>query len=103
MGKPLIVSIPHRLGKTHARERLKVGFSRLKAQFQGKLVVLDDTWDGDRMSFETRIIGQAISGHLEVLDDHVLIEVMLPWIFAMGADAVRNLIQKQGRLLLTKG
>ena len=44
----------------------------------------------------------AVAGHLEVMDDTVRVEVMLPWILATLAEKAKGLITKQGTLMLEK-
>jgi len=39
---------------------------------------------------------------MQVADDHVRLEVMLPWLLAMLAERTRPLIEKEGQLLLEK-
>jgi hypothetical protein len=102
MSKPLVVSIPHNLGKAEAHRRLQTGFTRLKSQFGDKIASLDETWEQDRMTFHAGAMGQTIDGHLDVMDDQVRVEVRLPWLLAMVAEKARHFIQKQGTLMLEK-
>jgi hypothetical protein len=37
-----------------------------------------------------------------VLDDHVRLEVVLPWLLAKVAETIQPLIRKEGTLLLEK-
>jgi Putative polyhydroxyalkanoic acid system protein (PHA_gran_rgn) len=102
MTRPLIVSIPHNLGKAEATRRLQAGVGQMHRQFSSSLAALEEQWDGDRMRFRVGALGQTINGHLDVEEDAVKVEVQLPWILAMAADKARSFIQKQGRLLLEK-
>ena len=102
MTKPLIVSIPHALGKVEATRRLQTGVSQMKNQFSGQIASIDEQWDKDRMSFRVGAMGQTVSGNLEVLEDSVRVEVQLPWILAMVAEKAKSFIQKQGTLMLEK-
>ena len=102
MTKPLIVLIPHSLGKAEATRRLQGGVSQMKTQFSGQIASFDEQWTGDRMSFRVGAMGQTVSGHLDVLDDAVRVEVQLPWILAMVAEKAKSFIQKQGTLMLEK-
>jgi hypothetical protein len=54
------------------------------------------------MSFRVGAMGQTVTGHLEVLDDAVRVEVQLPWILAVVAEKAKAFIQKQGNLMLEK-
>jgi putative polyhydroxyalkanoate system protein len=100
MSQPVVVSIPHRLGKEEARERIKSGFGR--AQGFGGLNILEQTWNGDRLEFRAGALGQTASGSVDVGDDHVRIEVQLPWLLAQLAEKAKALMQKQGQILLEK-
>jgi Putative polyhydroxyalkanoic acid system protein (PHA_gran_rgn) len=66
------------------------------------LKVDEERWDGDRMIFRVRALGQAASGHLDVADDHVRLEVTLPWLLQRFAEVAQVAIRNSGRLLLTK-
>ena len=101
MSKPLVVSIPHRLGREEAARRLKTGLTRA-AQSVPVLKVDEERWDGDRMFFRVRALGQAAVGHLDVAEDHVRLEVTLPWLLQRFAEVAQAAIQHRGNLLLTK-
>jgi hypothetical protein len=102
MSKPLVVLIPHALGKAEASRRLQGGVGRLKSQFAGHIASFDEQWAQDRMAFRVGAMGQTIAGHLEVLEDSVRVEVQLPWILSVIADKARGFIEKQGQLMLEK-
>ena len=101
MSAPLIVSIPHRLGRAEATRRLKTGLTRAASSIP-VLQVDEERWDGDRMMFRVRALGQAASGHLDVADDHVRLEVTLPWLLQRFAEVAQVAIRERGNLLLTK-
>ena len=101
MSAPLIVSIPHRLGREEATRRLKAGLTRAAASIPA-LQVDEERWEGDRMDFRVRALGQAASGHLDVADDHVRLEVTLPWLLQRFAEVAQVAIKNRGNLLLTK-
>jgi putative polyhydroxyalkanoic acid system protein len=101
MSAPLVVSIPHHLGREEASRRLKAGLSRAASSIP-VLKVDEERWEGDRMIFRVRALGQAASGHLDVADDHVRLEVTLPWLLQRFAQAAQLVIKDRGKLLLTK-
>ena len=101
MSAPLVVSIPHRLGREEATRRLKVGLTRAASSIP-VLKVDEERWDGDRMVFRVRALGQAASGHIDVADDHVRLEVTLPWLLQRFAEVAQIAIRNRGNLLLTK-
>ena len=101
MSAPLVVSIPHRLGREEATRRLKTGLTRAASSIS-VLNVDEERWEQDRMIFRVRALGQVASGHLDVADDHVRVEITLPWLLQRFAEAAQVAIQNRGKLLLTK-
>jgi putative polyhydroxyalkanoic acid system protein len=101
MSAPFVVSIPHHLGREEAARRLKGGLGRAAASVP-VLNVDEERWDGDQMFFRIRALGQAASGHVDVADDHVRLEVMLPWLLQRFAQMAQTAIRERGTLLLTK-
>lgn len=101
MSAPLIVSIPHRLGREEAVRRLKTGLGRAAASIP-VIQVEEERWSGDTMNFRIRAMGQIASGRVDVADDHVKVEVVLPWLLQRFAEMAQTMIRKRGQLLLTK-
>src|SRR3954462_1509520 len=101
MSAPLVVSIPHSLGREEATRRLKTGLTRAETNVP-TLKVDEERWDGDRMIFRVRAMGQAASGHVDVAEDHVKVEVVLPWLLQRFAEVAQAAIKSRGSLLLTK-
>jgi hypothetical protein len=101
MSQPLVVSIPHSLGKEEALRRLRPGLTRAAASFP-VLAVDEEVWAGDRMNFRVRALGQAASGTVDVADDHVRLEVTLPWLLQKFAQVAQAAIRARGHLLLEK-
>jgi len=102
MSKPLVVSIPHHLGKEEAARRLKSGLGSVRTSYGHLFNVQEETWTGDRLQFRVSALAQTASGTIDVLDDHVRLEVVLPWLLAKVAATIQPLIRKEGMLLLEK-
>jgi hypothetical protein len=100
MSKPFIVSIPHQLGKDEAVRRLKSGLGGVRTNYGHLFSIEEEVWTGDSLQFRVRAIGQAVSGTIDVAEDHVTLQVYLPWLLAKIAEAVQPLIRKEGTLLL---
>ena len=81
--------------------RLKGGLARAATSVP-VLSVDEERWDGDRMFFRVRALGQAASGQIDVADDHVRLEVMLPWLLQRFAEMAQRVIRDRGTLLLDK-
>ena len=102
MPPPLIVSIPHRLGRQEAKRRLDTGISRLGPELAGLVSTLDYSWDADRLSFRASAMWQTITGAIEVLDDAVRIEIDLPWMMRLLADTITRQVRGRGVAMLEK-
>jgi hypothetical protein len=102
MSKPLVVSIPHRLGRDEAAHRLKSGLGSVRANFGQLFSVEEEIWSGEHLDFRVSALGQSATGTIDVADDHVVLEVALPWLLAKLAEAAQPLIRKQGTLILER-
>src|SRR5258705_6646875 len=100
MNKAITVAIPHQLGRAEAKRRVDEGFGDFSRHLGGSAGALTKTWTGDRLNFSLQALGQGISGFLDVADDVVRVEVLLPGFLAMIAGKVKGTLQKEGQLLL---
>ena len=102
MAKPVVVNIPHDLGREQARQRLQTGFGRIRDQIAGQALQFEERWEGERLHFNAGALGQKISGRVDVFEKSVRVEVDLPWILATIAEKLQGRIRKEGTLLLEK-
>jgi hypothetical protein len=102
MPEPLVVTIPHRLGKDEALARIKGGIGRAKTEFAHLIRIDNNAWEGDRLSFSASALGQHVHGVIDVYDSGVRLEVTLPWLLARFAHAVQRVIGQKGMVLLEK-
>ena len=102
MSQPVVVSVPHRLGREEAARRIKSGFERAGSQFGGLLDISEQAWNGDRLTFRASALGQHASGLIDVLEDSIRIEVSLPWLLAKMAEKLIPAIRREGTLMLEK-
>jgi hypothetical protein len=100
--EPLVVRIPHRLGRQEAVRRLKMGLEHARGQYSRLIQVNEEIWSGDRLVFAVLAMKQPVAGLIDVFDDHVRIEVTLPWLLNRIARGLQATIRKQGTLMLTK-
>ena len=63
---------------------------------------LKDDWAGDHLDFRASLLGQTTTGTVDVADDHVRLEVQLPWMLSLLANKAKAMVQKQGKLMLEK-
>jgi Putative polyhydroxyalkanoic acid system protein (PHA_gran_rgn) len=102
MSKPLVVSIPHRLGKEEAMRRLKSGLAGIRTDFAHVFTVSEETWNQDHLRFRIIALAQAVSGSIDVTEDNVHLEISLPWLLAKLAETLQPLIRREGTLMLEK-
>jgi hypothetical protein len=102
MPPPLVVSIPHHLGKDEAVRRLKSAIGKAQSKFGHLFTVQEEVWNGQRLQFRVSALGQAANGSIDVADDHVRLELVLLWLLAKVAEAIQPLIRKEARLMLEK-
>lgn len=103
MGRPVTVTIPHRLGRAEARVRVNSSVDQFRAQLASAgLGNVQHAWNDDRLNFTAKALGQTINGRLDVNEDNLQIEVELPSLLAGFAEKVAGKLQSQGKLLLEK-
>jgi hypothetical protein len=100
VSRPLHISIPHRLGRQQAIDRLKNGLDRASRDFAQVISIDQQVWNGDTLTFHVGALGQNAFGKLQVFDDSVRLEVTLPWLLAKMAEKILPTIEQKGRLLL---
>jgi hypothetical protein len=91
MGRPITVSVPHKLGKSEARRRIEEGFSSIQRNQSaglGGLLSVHERWEGDRLYFDAGGLGQKVSGRLDVLTDSVELQIEVPEMLALIADRI---------------
>jgi Putative polyhydroxyalkanoic acid system protein (PHA_gran_rgn) len=102
MSQPVIVSIPHRLGRLEAKRRLDSGISRIGPELAGIVSTLDHSWVGDTLNFRAVAMWQTITGRIEALEDAVRIEIDLPWMMRLLGETIAKRVRGRGVALLEK-
>lgn len=102
MTTPISINIPHQLGRSEARRRIESGFANIVGQLPGGGGSCVQRWDGDRLTFSVKGLGQTLSGVVDIHDATVSMEIQLPGVLGMIANGLKGRLQKVGQLLLTK-
>jgi hypothetical protein len=102
MTEPLVVSIPHRLGRDEAVRRIKSGFGGAHAHFAHLVTISEERWDDNRLTFQASALGQTAAGVIDVREESVLVSVELSWLLARFANAAAGMIRTQATLMLEK-
>lgn len=102
MSKPLIVTIPHQLGKQGAKTRIQDGLGQVRSQLGSLGATVEEQWAEDQLAFRVAVLGQTLTGRIDVYEESAHVEVDLPWVLALLGGKIRNRLQKQGTLMLEK-
>jgi len=100
--QPLVVSIPHRLGRQEAKRRVDAGVSRLGPELSAVVNGLDYSWNADTLNFRAAAMWQTITGRIEVLDDAVRVEIDLPWMMRLLGDTITKRVRGRALAMLEK-
>ena|SRR5690348_15727996 len=98
MTDPFIITVSHSLGREEAKRRLQDGFAQARAHLPG----LEESWSGEQMDFRLAVMGQAVSGRIDVLEDCARIELFLPRALGWLARTIGRRVSEQTALMLEK-
>lgn len=98
---PIVVTFPHSLGKAEATRRIQAGLESARARYPAQLNVAEEKWDGDRLTFRATVLGQTITGTIDVADDSARAAVTLSWFYGHMVKPAEELLQKEGTQILS--
>jgi len=81
---------------------MKNGLAHVREQYGNFFTVNEEKWTGDQLNFSITAMAQNVSGLINVEEDHVQLEVTLPWLLARIANGAQAMIRDKGRLMLEK-
>jgi hypothetical protein len=96
----LVVSISHSLTRPEAERRIQDHIREAQTKFGDVLGELHHRWSEDTLDFMLTTGGQSVSGQIFVEDHFVRVEVVLPWMFALLANIVKQKVESEGTRLL---
>ena len=99
MAQPLVVDLPHRLGKEEARRRIANNVHRLSEHIPGAAQV-DSGWSDDQLNLNVQAMGQGVTALIDVEETKVRLKVVLPGMLGMFAGPIQAMLQSKGNLLL---
>ncbi len=102
MPRPVVIDIAHELDRVEAHRRLKNGFGKIRDQLGVGMLGFEESWEGDRLNFSARALGQSLAGRVDVMEKSVRIELDLPWALAVLAETLQRRVRDAGELLLEK-
>ena len=102
MATPIVVSIPHQLGRVEARRRIETGFAKVIHLLPGGTGNCSQRWDGDQLIFSVAAMGQTVAGFINVLDAAVTMQIEVSGVVGLIASRLKDRLQRVGQLLLAK-
>jgi Putative polyhydroxyalkanoic acid system protein (PHA_gran_rgn) len=94
VSEPVVIGIPHRLGKSEPIRRVKTGLAAANLPF---ITIDREEWKGDLLEFS-----QQASGTAFVLEDAVRLTIVLPWLLRRFAELAGGAVATRTKLLLEK-
>lgn len=95
MSDPLVITVSHTLSREETLRRIQPALSTAAESFP-VLTVEEEVWSGDRLDFRVRALGQGAVGNVHVGEDHVRLEVSLPWLLRKFGGALQKTIACEG-------
>ncbi len=99
MTEPIVMDIPHKLGRDGARARLAGGVGKLADMVPGGGSVAQ-RWEGDTLHFSVSAMGQTVAARLDVFETKVHAEIDLPPMLALFAGKIREKFMREAPKLL---
>jgi len=98
---PIVVAIPHSLGKAEASRRIKARIDDSRTRDAARFKVAEENWDGDRLSFRIALLGLPVTGTIDIGDDQARAEVKLSWYQSHMLKPAEAFIREEGAKLLS--
>jgi hypothetical protein len=97
--QPILVDLPHTLGRAEARRRIADNVHKLASFFPGGASVTHQ-WQGDRLDLVIAAMGQSVDARLEVEEALVRCHAALPGLLGMLAKPIEAALRAKGSDLL---
>ena len=93
MTRTIVITSKHELGIDGAKTRISDRFAALKTTYMDRIGSADLVWDGATGHAWASALGQRGTGILAVEDQHLTIEIELPWLLAGMAGTIEAIIR----------
>jgi hypothetical protein len=98
---PIVVVVPHRLGKAEATRRVKASIDEARTREAAKLKVVEEKWDDNGVRFRVALLGLPCTGTIEIGEDRAKAEVNLSWYQSHLLKPAEAFIQQQGQQIFS--
>lgn len=99
MTQPIMLDIPHELGRVGARQRLEHGTDQIAGIVPGGSL-REHRWEGDTLYFVIEAMGQRVASQIDVYDTRIHAVVDLPPLTALFASTIKEQLGLIGIKLL---
>ena len=100
MSRQITLSFPHNLSEAEVKSRLASAIADAKAKHPTIMGGAQETWTGNRMDFRFAVMGQAVTGDVQIDPKTVYLHINLPLVLAMLAERIKPQLESEGRKLL---
>lgn len=99
MAAPLIVDLPHKLGRAEARRRIAGGIGKLES-YLPEGAKATHRWTADRLDLDVAAMGQEVKAGIEVEETLVRVTLVLPAALGFFRRAIEAAVRRKGADML---
>ena len=100
MSRQITLSFPHNLSEAEVKSRLSSAIADVKRKHPTVMGGATESWTGNRMDFRFAVMGQSVTGDVQIDPKMVHLHVDLPTVLAMLAERIKPQLESEGRKLL---
>ena len=100
--EPVVVTISHRLGRDEAKRRIERSLAAVQREAAQFVKSLDYAWTDFRLDFRAIALWQPITGRIDIYDESVRLELVLPRLLHLFAKTIAGRIERRGVALLER-
>lgn len=95
------VALPHELGREEVRRRLKERSHEIADYLPGGVADVETDWiDDDRLALLVSVMGQTITGHIDIEESQVIFEIRMPGMLSFVEPMIEKAIRKDAAKML---
>ena len=97
---PIVVTIAHKHGKAEAIRRIKAAIEDARTRQAASFKVAEEKWDDGRLDFRVAVLGQSVTGKIDIAEDAARAEVHLTWLMGHLVEPAEALLKQEGQRAL---
>ena len=101
MTRPIVVDIPHQLGREEARRRIASRTGELASRIPGGAAQVDSHWPSeDQLEMTVQAMGQTVRTRIQVEDARIRVALDLPPMLGFVSGIIEGAVREQGTKFL---